>query len=113
MDPKQCFGMRHLQISMTAPERLDAVLRPLAPRQNPLRATAVDGVIHVQGDGIDDTLFLFREARQVECGNIRFVGRYGAVLRRPGKVTLVLLDGTSVSYGKDRLDKVGERDIEG
>ncbi len=109
VEPAKCFAMRHLQLSLTSPKRLTAVLRPLAPNQKPLKATAFDGGIHVQGDGIDDTLFMGREVHQIEQGDIGFTGRYGAILRRPGRTTLVLLDGTSISFGSDRLNEVGER----
>lgn len=111
VEPAKCFSMRHLQLSMVSPQRLTAVLRPLAPNQTPLRATAFDGGIQVQGEGIDDTLFLGRDVRQFEQGDSRFTGRYGAILRRPGKTTLVLLDGTFISSGSVSLDTVGEHEF--
>lgn len=109
VDPAKCFAMRHLQLSMTSPRRLNAVLRPLAPNQKPLKATAFDGGIHVRGEGIDDTLFMGRENRQIVQGDIGFRGRHGAILRRSGRTTLLLLDGTSISFGCECLNTVGER----
>jgi hypothetical protein len=110
-EPDTCFSMRHLQLSMSGPKRLDAVLRPLAPGRTPLRATAFDGGVHVQGDGIDDVLFLSRESRETQRNGIRFAGRYGAVLRRPGRTTLVLLDGADVAVGAHRLAAPGEKSV--
>ncbi len=107
-EPSQCFAMRHLQLGMQSPARLDAVLRPLAPGQKPLRAEAFDGGIRVRGEGIDDTLFVSREGRAIERDGIRFSGRYGAVLRRPGRTTLVLLDGRCIASGGRELSEVGE-----
>lgn len=108
VEPVLCFGMRHLQLTMASPDRLVAVLRPIAPGGAPLRASVFDGGLRVRGNGIDDTLFLGRERREVECGDVRFAGRYGAVLRRPGKTTLVLLDGTRITCGGSELAEVGE-----
>ena len=112
LKPGQCFAMRHLQISLTSPSRLDAVLRPLAPGQLPLCSAVFDGGIHVTGDGIDDTHFLSRVSRETVFGDVRFSGRYGAVLRRPGKVTLVLVDGAELRWGSQRLADPGERVVE-
>jgi hypothetical protein len=65
----------------------------------------------VQGDGIDDVLFLSRESRETQRNGIRFAGRYGAVLRRPGRTTLVLLDGADVAVGAHRLAAPGEKSV--
>jgi hypothetical protein len=109
LPPEQCFAMRHVQVTMTSPSRLIAVLRPLAPGASPLTSTVVDGVLRVQGDGIDDTLFLFREPMGVASEDVRFAGRYGVVLRRPQGSTLVLLDGESLASGDHALETSGER----
>ncbi|MDD4059783.1 MAG: hypothetical protein PHW08_03645 [Kiritimatiellae bacterium] len=109
--PAECFAMRHVQVSMISPRRLFAVLRPLAPGGVPLAATVVDGVLRIQGEGVDDTLFLFRDPVHAACGDVRFAGRYGAVLKRPRHTTLVLLDGETIACGAHAQESIGERTI--
>ena len=105
------FAMRHVQVSMISPRRLFAVLRPLAPGGVPLAATVVDGVLRIQGEGVDDTLFLFRDPARAACGDVRFAGRYGAVLKRPRHTTLVLLDGETIACGAHAQESIGEKRI--
>ena len=109
LPPAQCFAMRHVQVSMISPRRLTAVLRPLAPGATPLTATVVDGALRIHGEGVDDTLFLFREPTRAACSDVQFTGRYGAVLKRPRQTTLVLLDGESIACGAHALESVGEK----
>ena len=109
--PSECFAMRHVQVSMISPRRLFAVLRPLAPGGVPLAATVVDGVLRIQGEGVDDTLFLFCDPARAACGDVRFAGRYGAVLKRPRHTTLVLLDGETIACGAAEQEAIGEMRI--
>jgi len=83
----------------------------LLARPAPLAATVVDGVLRIQGEGVDDTLFLFRDPVRAACGDVRFAGRYGAVLKRPQHNTLVLLDGETIACGAAAQESIGEKRI--
>ncbi len=90
----ECFAMRHLQLSTRSPRRIAALLRPLPGQQGELSCEeTADGILHVRGDGIDDTLVLARQPVAIDRPGLRCQARYAAILRRPAGTTLVLLDG--------------------
>ncbi len=103
LKPEESFAMRHFQASMTAPHRLHALLRPLPPGRTQLKAKAMPHGLHVTGEGIDDHLFFSRDPISVVVGRMAFTGRYGAILRRPGRITLLLLDGTLLAIDSHTL----------
>ncbi len=87
--------MRHLQLRADAPTGYLAVLRPLPQGAQEVQATPIQmsggvGGVCVRGDGIDDELFLGRSRAKVQTSRCLFDGSYGAVLRRPQCMTLVL-----------------------
>lgn len=93
----ECFAQRHLQLSLESPRRIAAVLRPLAGAAAPVVATADGDVLHVHGDGLDDTLVFAREDAAHSGHDWQFSGRYAALLRRPDSLTLALLAGTRLA----------------
>jgi len=99
----ECFSMRHLQVSGKAGTRdYLAVLRPLAAGRDPVQARAVMAGettvgAHVTGRELDDVLFCSRQPFTHRQDDVAFRGRYAAVLRRPGSLSLNLLDGESLS----------------
>lgn len=109
--PAECFSMRHIQLSMASPRRFDAVLRPLAPGAAPLRAETFDGGLRVRGEGVDDIIFLSRDARSVEVDGVRFDGRYGAVLRRADRTIVLLFEGRGLRCGEHCVNARGETSL--
>ncbi len=100
----ECFSMRHLQVSGTlGTNNYLGVLRPLAAGWKPVNAEpirhqgqAVGAAI--RGDRIEDIILSSRDRMAWQGRGACFDGRYGAVLVRPDRLTLVLLDGKTISY---------------
>jgi hypothetical protein len=98
---EECFATHHLMVHGAAPRYYLAVLRPLAGDRQPVKSTSVTSGgktlgVAVQGEDMDDVIFLSRDAFDTEFNGVRFAGRYGAVLRRPGMLQLDLLAGETL-----------------
>jgi len=99
--PEECFSLRHLQLSATAPRQILAVIRPLHPGKEPLqaelRATATGGcILTVTGPGIDDWHCFDRNGVAIDEKGIRFKGRYGSVIRRGARSWPFVYDGETL-----------------
>ena len=110
--PEESFATRHLMVRAMAPTHYLAVLRPLPGQQKPVEARALSHQdrtigVAVKGEGIDDLIFLGRDTIVTEVGDVRFEGRYGAVLRRPDQLQLFLLAGASLEAGGFRITSDG------
>ena len=97
--PEESFATLHLMVQAEAPSHYLAILRPLTDGRKPVeaRALAHEGRtigVGVKGENIDDLIFLSRDILSANVDNVRFEGRYGAVLRRADRVQLFLLAGT-------------------
>jgi hypothetical protein len=95
----ECFAMSHLMVRSEQTDHYLAIVRPLTGNRRPVEARSlrVGGCtvgVAVEGEGIDDLVFLNREVFTYEMEGIRFQGRYGAVLRREASVQLYLLAGS-------------------
>ncbi len=82
--PEKSFTMRHLQLKADRPDHYLALIRPLSKGKNTLRSRAIrqDGRvrgIQVEGENIDDVIFLSRDSVLIDQQGIRFAGRYGTV----------------------------------
>jgi hypothetical protein len=106
--------MRHLQLAGgNGRTHYLALLRPLAAGQEPLSAELLPGTprpagLRVHAPGVDDTLFLARAEQAVATPDgLEFRGRYGAVLRRPERLTLALLAGRVLAGDGLRLESDG------
>ena len=103
--PEQCFAMEHLALAGGAqrPGYL-AVLRPLNAdgREVSARRLSIDDRavgVHVQADGLDETLWLASKKLEYGREDVDFSGRYGMALARGHVKTLVLVDGTHLRSG--------------
>jgi len=99
--PDESFAMRHLQLTGDQPDHYLAVLRPLTAGKGPVNASALTHEgrtigVRVWNEEIDDLLFFNWDGMDYAQEDVRFEGRYGAVLRRPGGTHYILLDGTHV-----------------
>jgi len=109
---KERFGMRHLQLTGDKPDHYLAVMRPLSSGKTAVRSRLFkqDGRVlgvHVEGDGIQDDIFLSRDNFKLSKDGVDFEGRYGTVLRRVGRVELALLSGSLLSAEGARIESSG------
>lgn len=110
---EECFSMRHLQVTGTpGTNNYLAVLRPLPGGRQEVTATALmaDGALvgaAVSGAGIDDRVFSRRDGMDYRDGDVRFRGKYAAVLRRPAGLTLNLLDGELLAFQETVVTSAG------
>lgn len=110
--PEDCFSMRHLRVTAASPDQVLALIRPLHGNRETLtaqrRAVGRSGAaVRVQGPGLDDRHLLDRGGTQWDDQGIRFVGRYGSVLRRDGVLTLCLIDGQTLAADALELHSSG------
>jgi hypothetical protein len=111
--PKEkSFAMRHLQLKADKPTHYLAVIRPLSRGKGLLRSRALKHTgrirgVRVEGEGINDEIFLSRDFFRLEENGVRFAGRYGAILERPGQVQLTLLAGTLLETADTRIESTG------
>ena len=109
---EKCFAMRHLQLKADKPDHYLAVIRPLPLGRSVLRSRLirwngrVRGVL-VEGEGIDDTIFLSRDFFTMNHDGVRFAGRYGTVVRRHGKLELSLLAGDTIEVDNVKIESTG------
>ncbi len=105
---EECFSMRHLQLSSTAPDYRLAVLRPLNKNDQPVKASLIKNGnflqgVKVSGEDIDDIHWLDRNGTEFSENGISFKGRYGSVIRRGNVTYLNILDGEYIQLYKYRL----------
>jgi hypothetical protein len=98
---EESFSMRHLEVRAEAADHYLAVLRPLYADKAEVQATTIRGAqgtvgVRVQNGAMDDTIFFRRDGMVHNSVAVCFEGRYGAVLRRPGVTTYLLLDGNQI-----------------
>jgi hypothetical protein len=111
--PKEkSFTMRHVQLRADQPDHYLAVIRPLPKGKGVLRSRTIrlDGRVrgvHVEGDGIRDDIFLARAPFAFEQNGVRFQGRYGTVIHRPGQLQLSLLAGSLLEADGTRIESTG------
>jgi len=103
------FVTRHLQLTGDKPDHYLAVLRPLAGGKQPLRASEIYGNgkvcgVKVEGEGINDLIFLAREAFSFTESGMQFEGRYGAIIKRVGSIQLALLEGAVIEAEGIRIE---------
>ncbi len=108
----ECFSTRHLMVRAEKPDHYLAILRPLTASRKPAEAKALTQAgrtigAAITGEGIDDLVFVNREAFAFVTAAVRFEGRYGAVLRRAGSVQLFLLAGTVLEAEGFRITSGG------
>ncbi|HEY8965195.1 MAG TPA: hypothetical protein VIM58_02055, partial [Candidatus Methylacidiphilales bacterium] len=99
--PEESFAMRHLALRAEAPSHYFALLRPMAGGRSEVRARLVPSpkgsrAARVEGEGIEDDLFLSRNRFAFAGKGVSFEGRYGAVERRPGALFLHLFAGSRI-----------------
>ena len=112
LSKEKCFAMRHLQLKADKPDHYLAVIRPLPVGKRPVHSHTIrcnDRVrgVRVEGEGIDDTIFLSRDFFTMNHDGIRFAGRYGTVVRRPGRLELSLLAGEVIEVDGVKIESSG------
>ena len=109
---KNRFVMRHVQLTGDQADHYLAVLRPLSAGKQPVQAREIrqderTRGVRVEGDGINDLIFLTRDPLSFAEGGVSFEGRYGTVVRRATGTQLALLAGSVIEAEGLRIESSG------
>ncbi len=102
--PHEPVRLRHLRVSSPDATRYTAVLRGLAPGDEPFESSLLHAVGRAggpprAGPDTDDLLWLAHRGVRVASGGAVFEGTHGALLRHGGSLELVLLAAGRLSHG--------------